>query len=166
MYAEGNAEVIPPIGTINHMGKGPNFTDGKHFHMVGACCSLMVQMLPSVMNLIPIPPRHLPERARDSFLPSRLLTEKRCSRQRVPASQQYFSSRSDGSRRIHRRAVPAAIASCCHDCSCALLASHLCLLTWYVCCSLFMHSLQVSAFCPQPSGTQWRLESRKVESGL
>ena len=102
MYAEGNAEVIPPIGTINHMGKGPNFTDGKHFHMVGACCSLMVQMLPSAMNLIPIPPRHLPERARDSFLPSRLLTEKRCSRQRVPASQQYFSSRSDGGRGIHR----------------------------------------------------------------
>ena len=91
-----------PADRHNHMEKGPNFTDGKHFHMVGACCSLMVQMLPSAMNLIPIPPRHLPERARDSFLPSRLLTEKRCSRQRVPASQQYFSSRSDGSRRIHR----------------------------------------------------------------
>ena len=30
-------------GQQNHMENGPNFTDGKHFHMVGACCSLMVQ---------------------------------------------------------------------------------------------------------------------------
>ena len=69
------------------MENGPNFTDGKHFHMVGAYCSLMVQTLPNTMNLMPVPPRHHPERARDSSLPSCLLTHKRCSRPRVPASQ-------------------------------------------------------------------------------
>ena len=50
-----------------------------------------------------------------------------------------------------RCAVPAAIASCCHDCSCALLASRLSVSSHtvcdYACCSLLMHSLQVSAFC-------------------
>ena len=71
----------------NQMENGPNFTDGKHFHMVGACCSLMVQMLPNTMNSTPIPPRHHPNRARDSLLPSRQLTHKRCSHHRVPASQ-------------------------------------------------------------------------------
>jgi hypothetical protein len=71
----------------NHMENGPNFTDGKDFQMVGACCSLMVQTLPNTMNSMPIPPRHHPKRARDSFLPSRQLTHKRCSRHRVPASQ-------------------------------------------------------------------------------
>ena len=71
----------------NHMENGPNFTDGKHFHMVGAYCSLMVQTLPNTMNSMPVPPRHHPNRARDSFLPSRQLTPKCYSRQRVPASQ-------------------------------------------------------------------------------
>ena len=45
-----------------------------------------------------------------------------------------------------RYAVPAAIASCCHGSSCALLASRLSSHTVW-CCSLFMHSLQVLAFC-------------------
>ena len=60
------------------------------------------------------------------------------------------------------------------SCHCILLPwLHLCLArlspvfshtVW--CCSLFMHSLQVSAFASQSSGTQGRLKSRKVESGL
>jgi hypothetical protein len=83
------------------MENGPNFTDGKHFYMVGAYRSLMVQMLPNSMNSMPVPPCHHPERARGSSLPSRQLTHKRCSRRRVPASQQYFSSRSDDGRGIH-----------------------------------------------------------------
>ena len=74
-------------GQQNHMENGPNFTDGKHFHMVGACCSLMVQTLPNSMNSMPVPPRHHPNRARDSLLPYRQLTHKRWSRPRVPASQ-------------------------------------------------------------------------------
>ena len=45
-----------------------------------------------------------------------------------------------------RCVMPAAIASCCHGSSCALLASHLSL-TWYGAVSLFMHSLQVLGFC-------------------
>ena len=45
-----------------------------------------------------------------------------------------------------RCAVPAVIASCCHGCSCALLASRLSSHT-VRCCSLFVHILQVSAFC-------------------
>ena len=44
-----------------------------------------------------------------------------------------------------RCAVPAAIASCCHGCSCALLTSRLSSHT-VRCCSLFVHILQVSAF--------------------
>ena len=44
-----------------------------------------------------------------------------------------------------RCVMPAAIASCCHGSICALLASPLSHSVW--CCSLFMHSLQVSAFC-------------------
>ena len=68
----------------NHMENGPNFTDGKDLHMVGAYRSLMAQTLPNSMNSMPIPLRHHPERARDSFLPSRLLTDKRCSRPRLP----------------------------------------------------------------------------------
>ena len=51
-----------------------------------------------------------------------------------------------------RCAVPAAIASCCHGCICALLASRLSSLTRYGACSLFMHSLQVS----QPHSPQAR----------
>ena len=91
-----------PAARQKHMENGPNFTNGKDLHMVGACSSLMVQTLPNSMNSMPIPPRYHPERARDSSLPSRQLTHKCCSRQRVPASQQYLSSRSDGVRGIHR----------------------------------------------------------------
>ena len=80
----------------NHMENGPNFTDGKDLHMVGAYNCLMVQTPANQRYLRLVPLRHHPNRARDSFPPSRLLTHKRWSRPRVPASQQCFSSRVDG----------------------------------------------------------------------
>ena len=67
-----------PAARQDHIGIGPNFTDGKHFHMVGAYWSLMVQSLPNTISLMPAPPRCHPERARDSCLASRVLTPKRC----------------------------------------------------------------------------------------
>ena len=85
-----------PAARQNHMEKGPNFTYGKDLHMVGAYNCLMVQTPANQRYLWLVPLRHHPERARDSSLPSRPLTEKRCSRPRVPASQQCFSSRVDG----------------------------------------------------------------------
>jgi hypothetical protein len=74
----------------------PNFTDGKDLHMVGAYSLLMVQTPANQRYLWLVPLGHHPNRARDSFPPSRLLTHKRWSRPRVPASQQYFSSRVNG----------------------------------------------------------------------
>jgi len=91
-----------PAARQNHMENGPNFTDGKDLHMVGAYSLLMVQTPANQRYLWLVPLRHHPNRARDSFPPSRLLTHKCWSRPRVPASQQYFSSRSDGGRGIHR----------------------------------------------------------------
>ena len=85
-----------PAARQNHMENGPNFTDGKDLHMVGAYNCLMVQTPANQRYLWLVPLRHHPNRARDSFPPSRLLTHKRCSRPRVPASQQYFSSRVNG----------------------------------------------------------------------
>ena len=85
-----------PAARQNHMENGPNFTDGKDLHMVGAYNCLMVQTPANQRYLWLVPRRHHPNRARDSFPPSRLLTHKRCSRPRVPASQQYFSSRANG----------------------------------------------------------------------
>jgi hypothetical protein len=70
----------------NHMEKGPNFTDGKDLHMVGAYNCLMVQTPAHQRYLWLVSLRHHPNRARDSFLPSRQLTHKRFSRPRVPAS--------------------------------------------------------------------------------
>ena len=91
-----------PAARQNHMENGPNFTYGKDLHMVGAYNCLMVQTPANQRYLWLVPLRHHPNRARDSFPPSRLLTHKCWSRPRVPASQQYFSSRSDGGRGIHR----------------------------------------------------------------
>ena len=71
----------------NHMEKGPNFTDGKDLYMVGAYNCLMVQTPANQRYLWLVSLRHHPNRARDSSLPSCLLTHKRCSRPRVPASQ-------------------------------------------------------------------------------
>ena len=78
------------------MENGPNFTNGKDLHMVGAYNCLMVQTPANQRYLWLVPRRHHPNRARDSFPPSRQLTHKRCSHHRVPASQQCFSSRVDG----------------------------------------------------------------------
>ena len=61
---------------------------------------------------------------------------------------------------LERYAVPAAIASCCHGCSCALLASRLSSHTVW-CCSLFMHSLQVLAFCLTALRHAWAFEKSK-----
>ena len=64
-----------------------------------------------------------------------------------------------------RCVMPAAIASCCHGSSCALLASRLSLtpygavLSSYISCSC-LH------FASQSSGAQGRLQSRKIKSGL
>ena len=69
------------------MENGPNFTNGKDLHMVGAYSCLMVQTPANQRYLCLVPLRHRPNRACDSFPPSRLLTHKRCSRPRVPASQ-------------------------------------------------------------------------------
>ena len=85
-----------PAARQNHMENGPNFTDGKDLHMVGAYNCLMVQTPANQRYLWLVPRRHHPNRARDSFPPSRQLTHKRCSHHRVPASQQCFSSRVDG----------------------------------------------------------------------
>ena len=59
-----------------------------------------------------------------------------------------------------RCAVAAAIASCCHGSSCALIASRLSLTRGMVLFSLHAH------FASQPSGTQGRFKSRKFKSGL
>ena len=90
-----------PAARQNQMENGPNFTDGKDLHMVGAYCSLMVQTLPNSLNSMPVPPRHHPNRARDSFLPSRQLTPNCYSRQRVPASQEYSSTENNHGQGIH-----------------------------------------------------------------
>ena len=76
-----------PAARQNHMEIGPNFTNGKDFHMVGAYSCLMVQTPANQRYLWLVSLRHHPNRARDSSLPSCLLTHKRCSRPRVPASQ-------------------------------------------------------------------------------
>ena len=65
-----------------------------------------------------------------------------------------------------RYAVPAAIASCCHGCSCALLASRLSSLTRYGAVLSSCIPCRCQHFASQSSGTQGRLKSRKVESGL
>ena len=65
-----------------------------------------------------------------------------------------------------RCAVPAAIASCCHGCSCALLASRLSSLTRYGAVLSSCIPCRCQHFASQSSGTQGRLKSRKVESGL
>jgi hypothetical protein len=61
-----------------------------------------------------------------------------------------------------RCAVPAAIASCCHGCSCALLASRLSShMVW--CCSLFMHLLHLSAFCLAVQGAAGAAQKSKIQ---
>ena len=60
-----------------------------------------------------------------------------------------------------RCAVPAAIASCCHDSICALLASrspHTVLS-----CSLFMYILQVSALCHSVLRSAGAFEKSKIQ---
>ena len=69
------------------MENGPNFTNGKDLHMVGAYNLLMVQTPANQRYLWLVLLRHHSNRARDSFPPSRLLTHKCWSRPRVPASQ-------------------------------------------------------------------------------
>ena len=64
-----------------------------------------------------------------------------------------------------RCAVPAAIASCCHGCSCALLASRLSLIRYGAVLSSCI-SCRCLHFASQSSGAQGRLKSRKIESGL
>ena len=61
-----------PAARQNHMENGPNFTDGKDLHMVGAYSLLMVQTPANQRYLWLVPLRHHPNRARDSFPPSRL----------------------------------------------------------------------------------------------
>ena len=79
------------------MENGPNFTDGKDLHMVGAYNCLMVQTPANQRYLWLVPLRHHPNRARDSFPPSRLLTHKRCSH--VAALVHVFLPHSDTFRR-------------------------------------------------------------------
>ena len=55
-----------------------------------------------------------------------------------------------------RCAVPAAIASCCHGCSCALLASRLSSLTRY---GAVLSSCRWQHFASQSSGMQGRLKT-------
>ena len=64
-----------------------------------------------------------------------------------------------------RYAVHTAIASCCHGSSCALIASRLSL-TWYGAVLSSCIPCRCWHFASQPSGTQGRLESRKIENGL
>ena len=64
-----------------------------------------------------------------------------------------------------RCVMPAAIASCCHGSSCALIASRLSL-TWYGAVLSSFIPCRCWHFASQPSGTQGRLKSRKIESGL
>ena len=61
-----------------------------------------------------------------------------------------------------RCAVPAAIASCCHGCSCALLASRLSS-HMVCCCSLFVHILQVAAFCLAVQGAAGAAQKSKIQ---
>ena len=61
-----------------------------------------------------------------------------------------------------RCAVPAAIASCCHGCSCALLASRLSS-HMVCCCSFFVHILQVSAFCLAVQGGAGANQKSKIQ---
>ena len=62
----------------NDMVNGPNFTDGKSSHCLELYCSLTLVSLPNSKYLTPAPRRQHPDPARESFLPSRELTSKRC----------------------------------------------------------------------------------------
>ena len=64
-----------------------------------------------------------------------------------------------------RYAVHTAIASCCHGSSCALIASRHSL-TWYGAVLSSCIPCRCWHFASQPSGTQGRFKSRKIESGL
>ena len=64
-----------------------------------------------------------------------------------------------------RCAVPAAIASCCHGSSCALLASRLCTDSC-VMLSVCVCTTTVCVFASQSRASQGRLESPKIKSGL
>ena len=65
-----------PAARQNHMENGPNFTNGKHLHMVGAYNCLMAQTPANQRYLWLVSLRRNSNRARDSFPPSRQLTHK------------------------------------------------------------------------------------------